>query len=255
VVAIRELKRKCRDKQYRGENSVPEELESQLTEHERKRIREEMRYALAVLTEGSHPPQPASSVEKLLSYLSNGFVLLLVGSLITSILVPRFQQRYEKKTQKTALMQECLAQFLLYGNSTWQEFYTILPLVHNTEIDTETYDKYIGEISQIKLRRYDAFAKVEALAITFRTDEHESPVEKALYEYAVRVNSNSTAINNWLRNLYCAPDKCVAYGGAPVDPQFRSYEAYLRLEPLLQKTQEDAKSVSELMVGKIRTVE
>jgi hypothetical protein len=233
-----------------------DEPQFELGDDERRRIRQEMQYALAVIKESAPSPKDNGGLQKLMSYLSNGFVLLLVGSLITSFLVPRFQKQYETKKQKTALMQECLAQFLLYGNSIWQEYYAIFPLAHNTEIDKETYNKYIGEIGQIKLRRYDAYAKVQALAIAFRDDSHAtSTVETALRAYAIHINRISTAIDAWLRNLYCAPDKCVTYNSVPVDSEFQAYDAFLKLEPLLQEVQNDERKVSEIMVTQIKTVE
>jgi hypothetical protein len=235
---------------------MPENEESRLTAEERNRIREEMRYALAVMKEAASPPQKRTRPEQILSFLSNGFVLLIVGALITSYLVPLFQRQYEKKQRTLALMQECFSQYLLYTNSIWQEYYAIFPLVHNQEIDKDTYNKYVGEISQIKLRRYDAFAKVQALAIVFRgnsTRDVPSDVEQALQRYAIRVNAISEAIDTWLRNLYCAPDKCIT--GASVDPRFVPYTGFLRLQTLVQEIQNDDKGVSELIVSQIKLVE
>jgi len=227
-----------------------------LNEDERKRIREEVRYVHAILKEGRPPEKEQSILQKILSYLSNGFVLLIIGSLITSVLVPHFQHEFEKKKQRTILMQECLSQYLLYSNSIWQEYYAIFPLTHNNEIDKETYNKYITEISQIKLRRYDAFAKVQGLASVFRTNKiSSSEVEQALHNYAIRVNGISEAIDTWLRHLYCAPDKCVTDNRAPIDPNFRAYESFLKLQPLVYGIQDDEKKISELMVNQIKLAE
>lgn len=228
----------------------------QLNEDERKCIREEVRYALAIQKEGRPPEKEQSMLQKMLSYLSNGFVLLIVGSLITSTLVPYFQQEFEKKKQRTILMQECLSQYLLYSNSIWQEYYAIFPLTHNIEIDKETYNKYITDISKIKLHRYDAFAKVQGLASVFRSKKTgSSELEQALHNYAIRVNSISEAIDTWLRNLYCAPDKCITDNRAPIDPNFRAYDSFLKLQPLVYGIQDDEKKVSELMVNQIKLAE
>jgi hypothetical protein len=76
-----------------------EQAPPELSEAERGRIREEMRYALAVLKEASPPTPRRNFLDRLLAYLSHGFVLLLAGSLITSLLVPRFQRTFEQKNR------------------------------------------------------------------------------------------------------------------------------------------------------------
>ena len=224
-----------------------------LSETERARIREEMRYAIAVLKESKPAEIPKSSLEKFLGYLNNGFVLLLIGSLITSLLVPRFQRQYENRKQLASLMQECFSQFLLYTNSLWQEYYLLFPLIHQSEISKDSYNQYIKEIGEIKLKRYDSFAKLEALAIVFRkgTPKQTSSVEAALTDYAVRVNMISAEIDTWLRNLYCAPAKCLRSARGPVDPEFSPYDSFVNLQGLMQGIQEDARKASELMVSQI----
>ena len=140
----------------------------ELSDEERARIRAEMRYAALVASEGAHSiEKPRSVVEKTLSYLSSGFVLLIIGAIITSGLVPYFQRQYENRKQQYGLMQECFSQFLLYSNSIWQEYYAILPLTQEVEIDKDEYLRYVKEIAQIKLKRYEAYAKVQALSIVF----------------------------------------------------------------------------------------
>ena len=136
-----------------------------LSEDERARIRAEMRYAALIVQEAGQAKKPKHALDKVLGYLSNGFVLLLLGSIITSALVPHFQREYERRARQSALMQECLSQFLVYSNSIWQEYYTILPVTLETEINKEEYVRLMNDISQIKLKRYDAYAKVQALAM------------------------------------------------------------------------------------------
>jgi hypothetical protein len=120
-----------------SDESPPEAQD--LSEPERAKIRAEVRYALIAAREARPVDPPKTPLNQTLAYLSNGFVLLLVGSLITSVLVPSFQRRYENRRQQVALMQNCLEQFLLYSNSIWQEYYSILPLTQRIEIDEATY--------------------------------------------------------------------------------------------------------------------
>jgi len=217
-----------------AENSSANQYE--LTDEERARIRAEMRYAALVANEGAHPVEkPKSVVEKTLSYLSNGFILLIIGAIITSGLVPYFQRKYENRRQQYGLMQECFSQFLLYSNSIWQEYYAILPLTQEVEINKDEYLRYVKEISQIKLRRYEAYAKVQALSIVFRKDmdDKSNPVESALKNYAVNLNTASAAIDKWLTGLYCTPTKRERSPCASFDPAFDAFAEYENIKKLV----------------------
>jgi len=227
-----------------------------LTDEERARIRAEMRYAMLAAQLAAPPAKPRSRGEKLLAYLSNGFVLLLLGSLITSGLVPRFQRQYEARAKQFTLMQDGLTQFLLYSNSIWQEYYAILPLTLQPEINKDEYVRVMNEISQIKLRRYDAYAKTEAVSLVFRPDgsAEPSPVEKALTEYAVSVNGVSEAIDTWLGDLYCTPTKRPSSPCAKFDPAFDAYRGYQKIKALVETVgNERAQKVAELMVERIKS--
>lgn len=202
-----------------------------LSESERAKIRAEVRYALVAAREARPPETPKGRFALLLTYLSNGFVLLLVGSLITSVLVPNFQRRYEGRKQQVALMQDCLAQFLLYSNSLWQEHYAVLPLTQVVEIDQATYLRYVSKIAEIKLKRYDAFAKVVALSVVFRDDSvAASPIDTALRNYAVSLNTASASIDRWLTGLYCTPTARSRSPCASFDPAFDAYFEHTKIK-------------------------
>jgi hypothetical protein len=230
----------------------------ELSEGERARIRAEMRYAALAVRETRPSEAPKGRLAKALDYLSNGFVLLIVGSLITSFLVPRFQRAGEARRQRAALMQEALEQFLLYSNSIWQEFYATLPLALEAEIAKEQYVEELNAISVIKLRRYDAYAKMQALALVFHGGEgdgDEKGVDSALYEYAVKVNAASEAIDRWLRNLYCTPTKRERSPCTTFDPRFDSYAEHVAIQKLvLEVGNESAQRVAGLMVRSIESV-
>ena len=225
-----------------------------LSDSDRDRILEELRSELATQREWYEAAKRETRFGNVLSYLSNGFVLLLVGALITSYLVPRFQRQYEENKQDVSLMRECLSQFLLYGNSIWSEYYLIFPLCQNSDIEKDAYKKCIGEISKIKLQRYDAFSKLEAIAVVFRqkaAKDEASEVENLLESYAGQVNGISRKISTWLKHLYCAtPKRCDVES---VDPDFDPYESFLKIEPRLQKLRNDEKEISQLMVKRINS--
>lgn len=234
--------------------TTQQSTESTLSEDERIRIRQEMRYAMLVLKE-THPVEKQRSfIAKVLGYLNNGFILLLLGSLITSVLVPRFQREYERRMRQSASMQECLSQFLVYSNSVQEEYYRILPVTLEVDIDKDTYTHLLNDISTIKLKRYNAYAKVAALAIVFRRDKiyEKSAVENALHDYAVNVNVISSQIDNWLRDLYCTPTERSKSPCLNPDLFFNPRAEYLKIKKFSEELgNERLERVTELMAKQI----
>ncbi len=235
--------------------SEPAAAPDELSEAERSKIRAEVRYALVAAREARPPEAPKGGLAKLLGFLSNGFVLLLVGSIITSYLVPQFQRRYESRRQQTALMQDSLAQFLLYSNSLWQEYYAVLPLTQTVEIDQATYLLYINKIAEIKLKRYDAYAKVVALSVVFRDKTQAagaSDIDTALHRYAVSLNTASASIDKWMTGLYCTPVNRPRSPCATFDPLFDGYAEHLKIkEYVVGIGNKDTDDVAALIVNRI----
>jgi hypothetical protein len=238
-----------------GSAEAPTGEPAGLGEAERARIRSEMRYAMVVAQEGRPGAPDRSGLERALGVLSNGFVLLLLGSLITSGLVPYFQRTYEGRAQRARLMQECFSEFLQYSNSIWQEYYAMLPLTQQTDLGKEEYLRYLGQMAQIKLKRYEAYAKVQALALAFRDDGglEPSPVEGALREYAIRLNAASTEMDTWLRSLYCTPTMRDASPCGAFDPEFDSYAQYQKIQTLIIEIgNQETDRVAALMVDRLK---
>ena len=236
--------------------STENALGADLSEAERARIRAEVRYALIAAQELRPAEKNKSKIEMVFAYLSNGFVLLLIGSLIGSVLVPHFQRIYESRRQQAVLMQDCLGQFLLYSNSIWQEYYAILPLTQHTDIDKDEYLKYVQELANIKLKRYDAYAKVQALSVVFkenRTDKDNSTsIETTLKNHAIRLNIASTAIDKWLKDIYCTPTRREKSPCASFDVTFDSFSEYTRIKSLVVEIgNNDSENVASLMVKRI----
>ncbi|MCK5347617.1 MAG: hypothetical protein KAR20_29615, partial [Candidatus Heimdallarchaeota archaeon] len=157
-------------------------------------------------------------------------------------------------TQQVTLMQECLSQFLLYSNSIWKEYYTILPLTQEVEINKDEYLKYLNKISEIKLKRYNSFAKVEALSIVFREDACNKPSfeEEAIRNYAKRLNTASAAINKWLTALNCTPTEREYSPCASFDPTFDAFSEYKKIQDLVIKIgNEEGDEVAAQVVKRI----
>ena len=225
-----------------------------LSDLERARIREEMRYAAEVSRAAREPTPPKTPLDRVLGILGNGFVLLLLGSLITSVLVPRFQRDYEARKQQATLMQEALAQFLLYSNSMMREYYAILPLTQQSDLTREEYLVYVKQITEVKLARYDAYAKLLALATVFRYGQQpgDAVVQEKIADYAVKLNSASARIDRWLTNLYCTPTKRKESPCASFDPRFDSFAEYERIKSVVvEVANRESESVAGLMVERV----
>ena len=164
--------------------------------------------------------------------LGNGLVLLLVGALISNWLVPRLQRQQQERQTRLAARKDVLAQFLLYANVRWQEYYLLPPLAAHPELTRPEYDQAVRELTRTKIARYDAFAKIEALAIAFRRTpgERNAVLEGALENYAIRINQFSQEIDAWLRNAYCYSNECNDDPAAPLDPDFDSYAAFVKIQ-------------------------
>lgn len=227
----------------------------ELTEQDQAKIRAEVRYALIAAREARPAEPPKTRLAQVLAYLSNGFVLLLVGSLITSLLVPTFQRKYENRKQQVALMQDCLTEFLLYSNSLWQEYYAVLALTQKVEIDEGTYLQYMNKIAEIKLKRYNAYAKVLALSVVFQDKPDPtsaSSIDEAIQEYAVTLNTASTTIDKWLTGLYCTPINRPHSPCASFDPMFDAYDEHTKIKDLVVETgNTGADAVTAMIVRQI----
>jgi len=133
-------------------------------------------------------------------------------------------------------MQECLSQFLLYSNTLWQEYYAVLPLTQRNEIDETEYIKHVNLVAQIKLKRYDAYAKVLATSIAFDDNgkyPQNAPIPSAIKQYAVDLNAVSASIDKWLTGLYCTPIERDASPCEKFNPTFNAYDEHLKIKQLV----------------------
>ena len=230
-------------------------VSSPLSDEARAAVKDEVRHALALF--GVAPREPKDRgprPERVLAWFSNGFVLLVVGSLTTYFLVPYFQRQLEHRAERGQIVKECLTQFLLYANTGWQEYYAVLPLTLEPGLTKEQYVEFLGDTKRIKLARYDAFAHLEALSVVFRPpgSPERSAIEKALHDYAVRLNIISGAIDTWLRNMYCLKTTCIDTARGRVDSDFEPYGSFLRVQDLINESWGREQEVAELLVRELQ---
>jgi hypothetical protein len=202
--------------------------------------------------EAKPPKSEPGQLASVLAILSNGFVLLLVGTAITSFLVPRYQQGVVARATQLKLMEEAHANFLQYTTSIWEEYYVIFPLLHESSIDKTTYNTYTKSITDIKLKRYQLFAKVRSLAVAFRSEGAQaSAVEDAIYDYAVQVNGVSAMISGFVGGLYCGGAACARpqYSQAAQGDRIAGFDA---ISAAMQSSEQAAGQVASLMVEQIK---
>lgn len=163
---------------------------------------------------------------------TNNLFLLLVGAAISSFVVPTIQSKFEARKIRQELMKECFSQFLLYSNSLWQEYYATIPLTQRLEIDQNEYLLYVNKVAEVKLKRYDAYARIQALAITFRGDRKmdSSQVEKSIKAYAVNLNAISGSIDAWMKDMYCTPVNRERSPCEDFNPDFNAYRMHIEIK-------------------------
>ena len=175
--------------------------------------------------------------------------LLLLGGLATYVLVPVLQNMADDRKARHAAQVETVAQFLLYANSRWDEIALVLPMVALGTIDKPAYLKFLNDEAVIKGKRYEAYAKVKALSLNFRTraDRPAQDVDGALNDYAGAINTYSENINAWVRNLYCLNYDCANVSSNGLDPHFDPNRAYSELSAQAVKLLDRDDAVQEVL--------
>jgi hypothetical protein len=211
----------------------PSSPKRNLSDEERDRLVRDVAYAQVVVEQARRlEERPRSRLARVGQVLANGFVLLLVGSALTSLLVPWIQRRQLERQARIDARRECLTQFLLYSNSRWPEYYVVIPLVVRGTMSPDEYREALKFVAAGKVARYDAAAKIEASLLAFRAkiEQPNEDVETAFHDYTIAVNDLSTGIDAWLRNAYCYSNLCEKSLSADLDPDFEPYDRFLELQ-------------------------
>ena len=124
-------------------------------------------------------------------------------------------------------------------------------------IDKKTYLENLEKIAQIKLKRYNSFAKLEALSIVFRDSDDDKPsnVETELQKYAISLNVISSFIDKWLTGLYCTPSIGEDSPCESFEPRFDPFNEYLTFkEKIIRVGNDESDKVAALIVKKIKNI-
>jgi 3-methyladenine DNA glycosylase AlkC len=180
-------------------NSPPNEPDVNLSEEEKARIRAEVRYAVIAAKEARPPEKNKSVIGKVLAFFSSGIVLLIVGSFVTSLLVPSIQKQAEKREERASHLQELFEQFNLYSNTIYEEYLAIYPLAVQERLSKEDYSNYTQKIFNLKLKSANAYAKIQTLAVIVDKKvegaDNEQTSEKTEKEQCYNENDLALAID------------------------------------------------------------
>ncbi len=197
---------------------------------------------------------------------SNGLVLLLVGALLTGLLIPKMQQEFEYRKNRIELMRNCYEQFLQYTNTIWQEFFYYLPIINEDNITKEKLTKYKKDITDIKLKRYEAYAKIQSLAIAFRENtknvidrDDTTVIEEKIEECEGQMTEISEELDQWLNDRICfyKNKECSLATHIKINAKINKRQftpddiSYIR-DDIITKVDSCEKSTSILMIERIK---
>jgi hypothetical protein len=244
-------------------DSSPNEPDFNLSEEEKARIRAEVRYAASVAKEVRPPEKTKSAIDNVVSFLSSGIVLLLVGSFLTGLVVPGIQQRAEIRKQKAELLNKLVEQFLVYGNTVAQEYFTVVPLTQESKINKKQFDDYTQKIFQIQLKQYDALAKVSALATNFDDVSDGRNLSDEISNYSQKVEEVSKQFNSLIIRLYDnekkdiadkTVDRTVKGRVAPMEKTYRQKEDQMKAPSPEQENFDSAKYFEEKVTPSVEKI-
>jgi hypothetical protein len=159
---------------------------STLTEADRRAIAD--RVALEVrLRQEIESPKKHEPKRGVRGWLESSFVLLLLGSALTGLLVPYLQQQqesvkwrrqnqYDNFKYRLTQMRQCLQDFLNLTAYPSDVNEIAKPVVANASVDGKQFDQFSLRFRDLQEKRFHETAKVMSLFIYFpRSEEIEAP--------------------------------------------------------------------------------
>jgi hypothetical protein len=202
---------------------------AELTEEEKRRIREELRYAHLVL--GSERAERKPRWARALDLAGSAFVLTVIGALLTYFVGPTLQRRYDEHNRRKQAAQDCFTEFMKYAVSPFEEYYATLPLANKSRIDEKVFDEYQAKVTAIHLRRFEAYARIQGQLTVLRGRSGSDEAVAAVKDYAVTVRQFADLLDAWLNQLRCEPH-CVDDGGPPTSTASRYESMHTALHAL-----------------------
>jgi hypothetical protein len=164
---------------------------------------------VAAILKTAKERKPATAKSRFIKFANSGIGVLIAGSIVTSVLVPFFQSRSEERQARRELAQKLLSAFLEYENTPWEEYHVVLPLeIAPRRLTTDRYEAVMTSILAVKLRRYDALAALDAMAIKLDGQGHNSKIQSLVDAYATKVNTISDTLAKSVGTIYCATGAC-----------------------------------------------
>jgi hypothetical protein len=185
-----------------GEN-IPE---TGLTEQERKAISERVLYEVQLRK--SLEDEPNNRRNRFKAWLESNFAILLLGSIISSVLVPYFQQkqdtltwqrqnRYDNLKYKLGEMRNCLEEFLALSAYSAALNEISKPILTSPQVTPEDFQRFETEYTDLKHKRFEQITKVIPKLIFFRHPEQiRTPSQdyiKAATEFSAKIEALAAA--------------------------------------------------------------
>ncbi|MEN3332067.1 MAG: hypothetical protein V7641_1432 [Blastocatellia bacterium] len=147
-----------------------------LSPEEKEKIRERIQFE-DELREALSTKEP-SWKESIWNKASSGLGLLILGSIITGVLVPIFQNRqktlewerqvrYENVKYDLEMRRECLKEFMLIGAFLSQFIELVQPYMNEKPISKKDYEELDKKLREIQSERFKQNAKVIGLLIYY----------------------------------------------------------------------------------------
>jgi hypothetical protein len=158
-------------------NSDDNPIETGLTEQERKAISERVLFEVQLRKELES--DNLNRRQRLRRWLESNLALLVVGSLISSLLVPYFQQkqeviRWQKQNQydnlkyKLERMRSALEECLTLAAHAAAINNISKTTLANPRLDAEAYRRFDSDLHDIQQKRFEQVTKVMSLLIYFK---------------------------------------------------------------------------------------
>jgi hypothetical protein len=194
--------------------------ETGLTEQERKAISE--RVLFEVQLRKSLEDEPRNRRDRFKSWLESNFALLLIGSIISTLLVPYFQHqqdvltwqrqnRYDNLKYKLGEMRSCLEDLLTLPAYSAAVSEISRPILAGRQITPEAYQRYQMSFSDLTQKRFEQVTKVIPRLIFFK---HPEQIRGPYQQYVMAGTEFSSKIDALTTGRMAAPGK-----GGPPDAQ------------------------------------
>ena len=216
---------------------------SSLTEEEKRRIVERVRFEEEV-RQALAPPPAKPARRSVWDFLNSAIGILLLTSLISSGLVPYFQHKQQEAEWKRQLladeikyrltmMRDCLKEFTLSATYTSQAFELFKVVQNRGPLTNADYARYREQLRTLQTNRFPQNARMLSLTVFY---PHREEIDKAIDAYTGKATYYIESVERYLELRHQIDAAHLTL--APGDPTRKRLEA-------LEKQAQDLGGVSQ----------